>query len=74
LREDHGFMLDALIPMPGRPLRDFDLVLASQPWRATMTATFSSEKVTTPLARGPAVGGQSYGEDQALEDELGSGT
>ncbi|HEV7808068.1 MAG TPA: hypothetical protein VGO80_19800 [Solirubrobacteraceae bacterium] len=30
LREDHGFMLDALIPMPGQPLGDFDLVLASR--------------------------------------------
>lgn len=74
LREDHEFMRDALIPMPGQPFGDFDFVLASQPWRATMSAKLRCEKVMTPLARSLALGGQSYGVDPALENELGSGT
>jgi hypothetical protein len=71
-REDHEFMLDAVIPKPGRPFGDYDFVLASQPWRAKMPAKFKAEKVLAPLARSLAPGGrmltlQSYGEDPSLE-------
>src|SRR4029450_5052755 len=50
-REDHEFMLDAVIPKPGRPPLQYDFVLASQPWRARMSAKFKAEKVLAPLPR-----------------------
>lgn len=71
-REDHEFMLDAVIPKQDEPFGDYDFVLASQPWRARMPAKFKAEKVLAPLARSLAEGGrmltlQSYGDDPALE-------
>jgi hypothetical protein len=71
-REDHGFLLDAVIPKPGRTFQDYDFILASQPWRARMSAEFKAQKVMAPLARSLAPGGrmlaiQSYGRDPALE-------
>ncbi len=71
-REDHKFLLDAVIPKPGCIYESYDLVLASQPWRARMSAQFKATKVLGPLARSLAPGGrmlvvQSYGHDPALE-------
>jgi hypothetical protein len=71
-REDHKFLLDAVIPKPGRIFEHYDLVLASQPWRARMGADFKVRKVLAPLARSLAPGGrllaiQSYGHDPGLE-------
>ncbi|HKD55315.1 MAG TPA: hypothetical protein VKB72_13950, partial [Steroidobacteraceae bacterium] len=71
-REDQGFILDAVIPKPGQTFQDYDLILASQPWRARMSAEFKAQKVMAPLARSLAPGGrmlviQSYGRDPALE-------
>jgi len=71
-REDHAFLLDAVIPKPGRIFEHYDLVLASQPWRARMGADFKVQKVLAPLARSLAPGGrllalQSYGHDPGLE-------
>ena len=71
-REDHRFMLDSVIPKPGRVFESYDLVLASQPWRARMSARFKAEKVLAPLVRSLAPGGrllaiQSYGNDPGLE-------
>ena len=71
-REDHKFLLDAVIPKPGRGFESYDLVLASQPWRARMSAEFRVKKVLAPLARALASGGrllavQSYGSDPGLE-------
>jgi hypothetical protein len=71
-REDHKFLLDAVIPKPGRLFDSYDLVLASQPWRARMSAEFKAQKVLGPLARSLAAGGrllavQSYGKDPGLE-------
>ncbi len=70
-REDHKFLLDAVIPKPGR-VDSYDLILASKPWRARMSATFKAQKVLAPLARSLASGGrllavQSYGKDPGLE-------
>ena len=47
-------------------------MLASQPWRARMSAEFKAQKVLAPLARSLAPGGrllaiQSYGHDPGLE-------
>jgi hypothetical protein len=71
-REDHKFLLDAVIPKPGRSFENYDLVIASQPWRARMPATFKAQKVLAPLTRSLAPGGrllaiQSYGHDAGLE-------
>jgi hypothetical protein len=71
-REDHKFLLDGVIPKPGRVFEHYDLILASQPWRARMGAEFKVQKVLAPLARSLAPGGrllaiQSYGHDPGLE-------
>jgi hypothetical protein len=71
-REDHAFLLDAVIPRPETPAIDYDFILASQPWRARMSAEFKVGKVLLPLVRRLAAGGrllviQSRGEDPGLE-------
>jgi len=71
-REDHKFLLDNVIPKPGSIFEHYDLVIASQPWRARMGAEFKVKKVLAPLARSLAAGGrllaiQSYGHDPGLE-------
>jgi len=71
-REDHKFLLDGVIPRPGCVYESYDLILASQPWRARMSATFKAQKVLAPLARSLAAGGrllaiQSWGHDPGLE-------
>jgi hypothetical protein len=71
-REDHEFLLDGIIPRPGQPPGSYDFVLASQPWRARMSAEFKAEKILAPLARSLAPAGrlltiQSYGRDPGVE-------
>ena len=71
-REDQRFLLDRVIPKPGQTFENYDLVVASQPWRARMTAEFKAKKVMAPLARSLAPDGrllviQSWGRDPALE-------
>ena len=71
-RADHEFLLDAVIPRPLVEFAGYDLVLASQPWRAKTPASFKVEKVLAPLTRALAPGGrllvvQSYGDDPSLE-------
>ena len=71
-REDHKFLLDPVVPRPGRASEGYDLVIASQPYRARMPADFKVKKVLAPLARSLAPGGrllciQSHGGDPGLE-------
>ncbi len=71
-REDYKFLLDSVIPKPGQTRGDYDLILASQPWRARTAAQFKAQKILAPLVRSLAPGGrlltiQSYGRDPALE-------
>jgi hypothetical protein len=71
-RDDHRFLLHPVIPKPGCIFENYDLVLASQPWRARMSAEFKAEKVLAPLARSLSPSGrllaiQSYGQDPGLE-------
>ncbi len=71
-REDHEFLLDQVIPRQGRVLADYDLVIASQPYRARMPVEFKVQKVVAPLAKSLAPGGRllgvhSYGQDAGLE-------
>ena len=71
-RDDHRFVLDRVIPKPGRTRGDYDLIIASQPWRARTSAKLKAQRVLAPLVRSLAPGGrlvtvQSYGQDPALE-------
>ena len=71
-RDDHKFVRESCIPKPGQTLGNYDLIVASQPWRARTSARFKAEKVLAPLVRSLAPGGrlvtvQSYGDDPALE-------
>jgi hypothetical protein len=71
-REDHKFLLESVIPKPGRVIDGYDLILASQPWRASQSAQFKAQKILAPLARNLAPGGrlltiQSAGDDPGLE-------
>ena len=60
-REDHKFLLDQVIPRPGAVKADYDLVIASQPYRARMPVSFKAQKVLAPLARSLAPGGRLLG-------------
>ena len=71
-REDFRFLLDDVIPRQGRVRADYDLVIASQPYRARVTAEFKASKVVAPLARALRAGGRllgvhSCGRDPGLE-------
>lgn len=71
-REDHRFLLDQTLPRPGRAVADYDLIIASQPYRARMPVAFKAQKVLAPLASGLAPGGRllgihSCGGDPGLE-------
>jgi hypothetical protein len=71
-RKDHKFLLDSVIPRRGHAFADYDLVVASQPWRARMDAGFKAKFVLSPLTRALRPGGrliavQSYGMDAGLE-------
>lgn len=71
-RDDHRFLLDPIIPRPGRVTADYDLVIASQPYRARASAEFKARKVIGPLARAIGPGGRligihSMGKDPGLE-------
>jgi hypothetical protein len=71
-RDDYKFLLDALRPRRGATRADYDLVIASQPYRARASLEFKAQKVIAPLARGLAPGGRligihSHGNDPGLE-------
>ena len=70
--QDHEFLLDGVIPRPRQYAGRYDFILASQPWRARMSATFKAQRILAPLARSLAPDGrlmtiQSIGRDPALE-------
>ena len=71
-REDHRFLLDQVRPRRGFTDAEYDLVIASQPYRARAPLEFKAEKVVAPLARALAPGGRliaihSHGNDPGLE-------
>jgi hypothetical protein len=71
-RKDQRFLLDSIIPKPEPQRADFDLVLASQPWRARMGADFKVKYVLGPLTKalgpcGRLVAVYSIGSDPGLE-------
>lgn len=71
-REDFRFLLDDVIPQQGRTRADYDLVIASQPYRARVPAEFKAAKVIAPLVRALGPGGRllgihSCGNDPGME-------
>jgi hypothetical protein len=71
-RSDYRFLLEQVIPKQGSVRADFDLVIASQPYRARAPVEFKASKVVAPLTRALGPGGRligihSYGKDPGLE-------
>ena len=71
-RKDREFLLDPVIPRRGGTDGRYDLVVASQPYRAHTSAEHKVKTVVAPLARALAPGGvlvavHSYGNDPGLE-------
>jgi hypothetical protein len=71
-RDDHKLLLDNVRPRQGAVRADFDLVIASQPYRARVPVEFKATKVVAPLARALGPGGRligihSFGNDPGLE-------
>jgi hypothetical protein len=71
-RNDHRFLLDQIVPKPGGTVADYDLVIASQPYRARASLEFKARRVLAPLARALGPGGRmiaihSYGRDPGME-------
>lgn len=71
-RKDRRFILEPILPEPARFDANFDLVVASQPYRSRMPVEFKVRNVIAPLARALAPGGrmvtvQSYGQDPGME-------
>jgi hypothetical protein len=71
-RDDHKLLLDNVRPKQGAVRADFDLVIASQPYRARVPVEFKASKVVAPLARALGPGGRligihSAGHDPGLE-------
>lgn len=71
-RQDHRFLLAPIIPRRGGAAADYDMVIASQPYRARAPLEFKAGRVIAPLVRGLAPGGRllaihSHGEDPGME-------
>ena len=71
-RDDFRFLMHDVIPQQGRARADYDLVIASQPYRARIPVELKASRVIAPLTRGLRPGGRllgihSFGHDPALE-------
>jgi hypothetical protein len=71
-RADHKFLLDPIIPRPGGTVANYDLVIASQPYRARSPLEFKARRVIAPLAKALGPGGRliaihSHGNDPGME-------
>jgi len=71
-RADHRFLLDPIIPRPGGTLANYDLIIASQPYRARAPLDFKASRVIAPLSKALGPGGRliaihSHGNDPGME-------
>ena len=71
-RKDRAFPLSSVIPSPGSAPAGYDLIIASQPYRARLSAEIKVRNVLGPLARALSPGGrmiviQSTGKDPGME-------
>jgi len=67
-REDCRFLLDRVIPKREAPAADYDLVLASQPFRLSAPLEFKAKRVLAPLVRALRQGGRLLGIHSAGSD------
>ena len=72
-REDHRFLLDPIIPRRGGAAADYDLVIASQPYRARAPLEFKAAQASSRRSRRASGSGgrllaiHSHGNDPGLE-------
>jgi hypothetical protein len=71
-RGDHKMLLDNIIPRPGLAMNDYNLIIASQPFRLRASLDLKVKRVLAPLARALAPGGRmltihSHGNDPGLD-------
>jgi hypothetical protein len=71
-RKDREFLLKRVIPKPGDPPNSYDLIVASQPYRAATSVERKVRTVLVPLARSLAPGGRmvvihAHGADPGIE-------
>ncbi len=71
-RDDYRFLLNDVIPKRGHARADYDMVIASQPYRLRAPIEFKAQKVVAPLVRALGRGGRllgihSHGQDPGLE-------
>ena len=71
-RDDYRFLLDDVIPRRGEGKADYDMVIASQPYRLRAPLEFKAERVVAPLVRALGKGGRllgihSHGQDPGQE-------
>jgi len=71
-RDDYRFLLESVLPRRGEGRADYDMVIASQPYRLRAPLDFKAQKVVAPLVRALGKGGRllgihSYGRDPGLE-------
>ena len=71
-RADHRFLLDRVIPRIGQAASEYDLVIASQPYRARMETKLKVANILAPLVRsiapdGRLIGIHGSGSDPGLE-------
>ena len=67
-RKDYGFILNQVIPRKENAFADFDLVIASQPYRLRVPAEYKVEKVLLPLTHSLGKGGRLIGIHSAGND------
>ena len=60
-RDDYKFLLHDVIPRRGAIRANYDLVMASQPYRLRVPAGFKAQKVLAPLAKSLGPGGRMLG-------------
>jgi hypothetical protein len=71
-RDDYRFLLNDVIPKRGQGRAEYDMVIASQPYRLRAPLEFKAQKVVAPLVRALGKGGRllgihSHGQDPGLE-------
>ena len=71
-RDDHKFLLEPIVPRQGQTPANYDLVIASQPYRARASVDFKASRILAPLARALGPGGRmigihSFGNDPGME-------
>ena len=67
-REDHKFLLSNVIPKQDVKKADYDLVLASQPYRLRVSSEVKSRNVLLPLVRSLGRGGRLIGIHSSGDD------